>query len=115
MTTGVPSAIETFRDPAGSLKIQGDVVSRRVRPEKAAAALRFLRSPLAQEWVRQGRLVATTETAAEGDVLLLEHPRIFFPTYPWEWTPSAWIAAAELTLDFCEARTHLASARGLDQ
>ena len=34
---------------------------------------------------------------------MLEHPRIFFPSYPWEWTPGAWVAAAELTLDLCES------------
>lgn len=96
------TAVETFRDPAGSLKIEGDVVKRRVRPEKADAALRFLRSPLAQKWVEQGRLIATT-SGQDGDGILLEHPRVFFPSYPWEWTPSAWVAAAELTLDFCEA------------
>jgi SAM-dependent methyltransferase len=34
--------------------------------------------------------------------LLLEHERIFFPSYPWEWTPGQWHAAAELTLNLCE-------------
>jgi SAM-dependent methyltransferase len=34
--------------------------------------------------------------------LLLEHERIFFPSYPWEWTPGQWRGAAELTLDLCE-------------
>jgi len=70
----------------------------------AQAALRFLRSPLAQEWVSQGRLIATVESSsAEAGAILLEHPRVFFPSYPWEWTPEAWFAAAELTLDLCEA------------
>lgn len=96
-------AVETFRDPAGFLKIEGDVVKRRVKPEKAQAALRFLRSPLAQEWVAQGRLIPTVERGTDGGELLMEHPRVFFPSYPWEWAPSAWVAAAELTLDFAEA------------
>lgn len=104
MTAGVPAAIETFRDPAGSLRIEGDLVIRRVKPAMAEAALRFLRSPLAEEWVAQGRLIATTESgSAEAGEILLEHPRIFFPSYPWEWTPDAWVSAAELTLDLCEA------------
>ena len=101
---GSPAPIETFRDPAGALWIEGDLVKRRVKPEMAKAALRFLQSPLAKEWVAAGRLIPTTESASfESGEKLLEHPRIFFPSYPWEWTPDAWIAAAELTLDLCGA------------
>jgi SAM-dependent methyltransferase len=104
MMAGAPAAIETFRDPAGSLRIEGDLVKRRVKPGMAQSALRFLRSPLAQEWVKQGRLIATTESGGlESGEILLEHPRVFFPSYSWEWTPDAWIAAGELTLDLCEA------------
>lgn len=94
---------ETFRDPAGSLRIVDDRVLRRVVPAQAGAALRFLQSPLASEWVRRGNLIETHFLREENGALTLEHPRIFFPSYPWEWTPSAWIAAAHLTLDLCEA------------
>jgi SAM-dependent methyltransferase len=38
--------------------------------------------------------------------LSLLHPRIPVPTYPWEWTPSQWLAAADLTLDLCEEGLH---------
>ncbi len=34
--------------------------------------------------------------------LQLLHPKVPVPTYPWEWTPSQWLAAAELTLSLCE-------------
>lgn len=94
--------LETFRDPAGSLRIAGDRVLRRVRPEQAAPALQFLQSDLARQWVAQGRLVDTRFLPGHDGELTLEHPRIFFPSYPWEWTPAAWIAAADLTLDLCE-------------
>jgi hypothetical protein len=94
--------LETFRDPAGSLRIAGDRVLREVHPEHAKAALRFLQSKTAQEWVAQGRLIETRFIPHENGDLTLEHPRVFFPSYPWEWTPSAWIAAADLTLDLCE-------------
>lgn len=102
MATADP-AIATFRDPAGSLRFEGDRVVRRVDAKRAGAAVAFLESPLAQEWVEQGRLIETRFAARDGDELRLEHPRIDFPSYPWEWTPSAWVAAAELTLDLCEA------------
>lgn len=101
---GALATIETFRDPAGSLRVEGDRVRRRVKPEYARAALDFLESDLAREWVLQGKLIPTKTTGVvdRSDEVLLEHPRVFFPTYPWEWTPGAWIAAAELTLDMCE-------------
>lgn len=95
--------LATFRDPAGSLRFVGDRVLRRVRAGHGEAALGFLRSPLAQQWVEQGRLIETEFVSEPDGGWTLEHPRVFFPSYPWEWAPSAWSAAAELTLDLCEA------------
>jgi len=94
--------LETFRDPAGSVRIAGDRVLREVHPEHAGPALEFLQSETAREWVAQGRLIETRFIPQDNGDLTLEHPRVFFPSYPWEWTPSAWIAAADLTLDLCE-------------
>jgi len=76
---------------------------REVYPQHAASALAWLRSPLAQRWMEQRRMASTKILAAEaGQPALLEHERIFFPSYPWEWAPGEWIAAASLTLDLCE-------------
>jgi len=97
------SHAETFRDPAGSLRIVGDRVLRRVHADRAQASLAFLRSPAAQDWVQRGKLIETRFLAEEDGELTLEHPRIFFPSYPWEWTASAWIAAARLTLQLCDS------------
>jgi len=94
--------LETFRDPAGSVRITGDRVLRQVRPERAEGALRFLQSPAAREWVEQGKLIETRFIESQDGRPTLEHPRVFFPSYPWEWTPSAWVRAADLTLDLCE-------------
>jgi 2-polyprenyl-3-methyl-5-hydroxy-6-metoxy-1,4-benzoquinol methylase len=110
MTRPPAPVIESFRDPAGSLRIEGHRVRRTVRTRYAEAALEFLASDLAHEWVSQGRLIATSRlressdnAESAGDELVLEHPRVFFPSYPWEWTPGAWIAAGNLTLDLCES------------
>jgi SAM-dependent methyltransferase len=100
VTADTPLA--TFRDPSGSLRLEGDRVVRRVYEDQAVAALAFLQSPLAQEWTEQRKLIETAFVGSEAGELTLEHPRVFFPSYPWEWTPSAWIAAAELTLEMCE-------------
>jgi SAM-dependent methyltransferase len=44
--------------------------------------------------------VSDIEDDAEG--LRLIHPRVRIATYPWEWTSSQWLSAAELTLRLCD-------------
>ncbi len=93
----------TFRDPAGSLRIEGEEVLRTVNPPHAAEVLRFLGSEIAARWTSEGRLVRSRVLRTrEGQPLLLKHPRVAFPSYPWEWSPSQWMAAGELTLDLCD-------------
>jgi SAM-dependent methyltransferase len=107
VSQGTSQHIATFRDPAGSLHIHGEDVLRTVHPRYAAEALRFLQSDLARRWTDEGHLVASEVLSAEEDQpLLLQHPRIFFPSYPWEWTPSQWVAAGELTLELCTQLLH---------
>jgi SAM-dependent methyltransferase len=99
--------IATFRDPAGSLRIHGEQVLRTVHPRYAAESLRFLQSDLARRWISQGDLVASQVVSAEEDQpLVIEHPRVFFPSYPWEWTPGQWVAAGELTLELSSQLLH---------
>jgi len=107
MSQGTSQHIATFRDPAGSLRIHGEDVLRTVHPRYAPESLRFLQSDLARRWTGEGHLVASEVVSAEEDQpLLLQHPRVFFPSYPWEWTPSQWVAAAELTLELCGQLLH---------
>ena len=64
--------------------------------------LEFLALPIAAEMVAQGRLVASEAVSETDDeVLVLRHPRISFQSFPWEWAPGMWLAAAELTLTMC--------------
>jgi SAM-dependent methyltransferase len=96
-------ADRTFRDPEGRLYKDGDRILREIYPQYATPVLAWLQSPLAQSWIQQRRMVPTTIlTSKPGQPILLEHERLFFPTYPWEWTPGQWIDAASLTLDLCE-------------
>ena len=76
---------------------------REIYPRHAAPVVAWLQSPLARRWMQQGRMVST-EILSSGPAqpALLEHERLFFPSYPWEWSPSQWIAAGSLTLDLCE-------------
>jgi len=96
--------IATFRDPAGSLRMENGRVLRTLRREYADSVLGFVRSRTGEKWASSGRLIHTTVLSEQDGAgeQLLEHPRIFFPSYPWEWTPGQWTAAAELTLDLCE-------------
>lgn len=93
----------TFRDPQGRLYLERDRVLREIYPDHVEPVLAWVQSQLAREWMHQGRLIATTVLAAKaGHGGLLEHERLFFPSYPWEWSPGQWRAAAALTLDLCE-------------
>jgi SAM-dependent methyltransferase len=100
-----PTNLEpTFRDPAGQLLLNEDHALRRVRPAAVEEVLLFLRSPLCPQLERDGDLISSEivdssamPPSAEGE-LWLRHPRIDPISYPWEWTPAQWRAAAELTL-----------------
>lgn len=103
MNLGPVTENATFRDPEGRLYQDGDRILRHVYPQYATSVLDWLRSPLAQRWIEQRRMAPTKVLSSEvGQLIVLEHERIFFPTYPWEWTPGQWMEAASLTLALCE-------------
>lgn len=93
----------TFRDPAGSLTLVDGFAVRTIRDEAAEETLAFLGSALRRRLESEGAMVASTIVPSDGhSSLRLQHPRIAMITYPWEWTPGQWLAAAELTLTLCE-------------
>jgi len=95
-------ALPTFRDPAGSVEIRPDGAYRSIRPPFDTDILAFLALPIATELVEQRRLVASEVVSrASAETLVLRHPRISFQSFPWEWAPGLWLAAAELTLNLC--------------
>lgn len=94
-----PTAGRTFRDPAGSVELRPDGAYRFIQPAFEAEMLEFLETPLAKRLVAEGRLVGSEIVSR--DPLVLRHPLIAFPSYPWEWSPALWLAAAELTLSLC--------------
>jgi SAM-dependent methyltransferase len=88
----------TFRDPAGHVSFEATSVRRQVRPAYAAFTRELLASPMLADWVRDGKVVPSTMVSEEPE-LVLEHPRLFFISYVWEWCPAQLRAAAALTLD----------------
>jgi len=99
MTIASPRA--TFRDPAGSLSFEAVQAVRTIAPSSRAEVLDLLGAPFCRAMQLRGDLIAA-EVDESGPQFILRHPRIPIPTYPWEWTPSQWLAAAQLTLDLCD-------------
>jgi hypothetical protein len=99
MASGTPTP--TFRDPAGSLSLEEDLAVRTIHASAREEVLAFVSSPFCSRLQDRGDMVAITlrDTPA---ALQLVHPKVPVPTYPWEWTPSQWLAAADLTLSLCE-------------
>ncbi len=91
MTAATPRA--TFRDPAGSLSLQAELAVRTIAPSSRAEVLDLLAAPFCRAMQQRGDLIVS-EIDDSGPQLILRHPRIPIPTYPWEWTPSQWLAAA---------------------
>lgn len=113
--------LASFRDPAGSVFSLGSRVFRSVSDPAFSVLYEFLESPTGQSLVASGRVVATKEVpAAEVDfdgafslpaVLqsniaahrLVEHDRVGFPSFAYEWPDEMLQAAGELTIDLAEA------------
>ena len=91
----------TFRDPAGSLVLSGKYAIRSIAPAARANVLDFLESTFCKRLQARGDIVHTTMDGADSALRLL-HPRLDIIAYPWEWTPTQWLAAADLTLSLCE-------------
>jgi hypothetical protein len=98
--------LPTFRDPAGSVELRSDGAYRTIYSPFDAEILDFLALPLASQLVQQGRLVDSEVVSKQEETLVLRHPRISFQSYPWEWPPTLWLAAAELTLSLCRDLIH---------
>ncbi len=75
-----------------------------MRRQRAVDCRRLSPSPLRAALEKSGDLIPSqiASPAAHSCViageLWLEHPRVDPITYPWEWTPAQWRAAADLTL-----------------
>jgi SAM-dependent methyltransferase len=101
----------SFRDPGGRLLEQEGRMLRLVWPEGLDSALLFLKSPALEAFRETGRVIDARVTPPEAAAvpgsmeasLVLEHPRMDFPNYPYEWAPEMLAEAGRLTLDLAEA------------
>jgi SAM-dependent methyltransferase len=110
--------IASFRDPAGRVIAVDGRILRLVDQGGGSDLAAFLASPAAQELIGTGQVVATRvldereraavradprlAEAARGAAQILEHERLLFPSYPYEWPPEMLLEAGRLTLDLAE-------------
>ncbi|MGH7341448.1 MAG: SAM-dependent methyltransferase, partial [Candidatus Rokuibacteriota bacterium] len=114
------AASASFRDPAGRVIEAGGRIVRLVERGHEAELLAALELPALGGFRTDGRVVGSRlmdrgeirdllEDEGAGEVLgddielALEHERIPFPSFAYEWSPAMLHAAAGLTLDLAEA------------
>lgn len=120
MTSCAPHrARVSFRDPSGHVVVSGDRVLRFVKDRGKDHLLAFLASPAATRMVNARILIQTSIVAgalaeellnahsqhrfASRDVsLVVEHEKVTFQSFPYEWPPEMLHAAARLTLRIAE-------------
>jgi hypothetical protein len=89
--------VSSFRDPAGSVIRHRGRILRTIHPNAVADFEAFLATKAARDAMADAKLVRSTRVEQAGYVV--EHDRIPFPSYPYEWPSEMLHAAAELTLD----------------
>jgi SAM-dependent methyltransferase len=122
-------AASSFRDPAGNCFVFEKCVYRFLDPDSAAVCNDFLQTDCAKNFWAKGQLISTRRLSEPEAVRLkqenefsalfashagrqvLEHERVPFVSYPYEWPPEMLWEAARLTLEL--ARTALAEGFGL--
>lgn len=111
------SLVSSFRDPNGVLFAWNGRIFRIVNAAGMADLNAFLASGCAAKWASSGALIRTAALgdaekrellqapeiasfyARVGGEVILEHERIPFPSFPYEWPPEMLHRAAALTLE----------------
>ena len=110
----------SFRDPSGRLFNLNGRILRGIYKSTVPDITSCLASPAARTLVASGRLVRTDilDSSALEDLpealrftgivdgaewgMIVEHEKISFPTFPYEWAPQMLYAAGQLTLELAE-------------
>ncbi len=111
----------SFRDPAGQVHLVGDRVFRTVMPMAAADYQAVRARPVWKHLIESGRILDEKEVdrgllgeAAAGAAHVLEHPRLPYVSYPYEWSfpllKQAALAHLELHMEALEGDINLIDA-----
>lgn len=112
--------VVSFRDPAGRLLTQNERIFRLVTPEGLTDLRAFLDSTTCSRFTEQGSIVHTEFLDKDSSerlvrnaeiqdpfcrqaIRVVEHERIPFQSFPYEWPPEMLYRAASLTLDIAES------------
>ncbi len=107
-----PAVYRSFRDPGGTLLQHRGRILRAVEPHAASDLESFLKTETARAAMDARKLVGSVRIPPDEfpDQLqsihtkcLIEHERIPFASYPYEWPPELLYAAGRLTLDLGRA------------
>lgn len=106
MTTAAVIEPGSFRDPGGRVYRSGETILRAVMATAADDFAQANQSGVLRRLVDQGKLVDFADVTGQAPALgidqasvLLEHPRLPFISYPYEWSFSLHKAAALFHLD----------------
>ena len=104
----------SFRDPSGKIVIHQDRVFRIINKNGEPDFRTALKSKSLHNFINSGNLVSIYEPNSNISIeeikdvfaidesemaLIVEHEKIPFPSYPYEWSPEMLYSAGELTLD----------------
>ena len=104
----------SFRDPSGKIVIHQDRVFRIINKKGESDFRTALKSKSLNNFINSGNLVSVDEPNSNIPVkeikdvfaidesemaLIVEHEKIPFPSYPYEWSPEMLYSAGDLTLD----------------
>ena len=99
----------SFRDPGGQVILCGDRVFRVLNAEGRREFEAFLGTRAAAGFVESGRIAKARVVEGRDELpvalaggLTLEHERIAFASFPYEWPPEMLHAAAQLTLEMAQ-------------
>ncbi|MBS1835101.1 MAG: hypothetical protein JST65_20445, partial [Acidobacteria bacterium] len=98
--------MRSFRDPDGFVVERDGRILRCVYPHAASGLITFLESSVHTK-LSGDHAVPTTWIPGDAGLndtasLVVEHERVAFPNYPFEWSPAMLQAAALFTLDVVE-------------
>lgn len=101
--------MSSFRDPSGYLFTHSEKIFRGVFENHASPFLEFMSSPLFKELRHENKIphtqvidsppICPSSLAEKKGTLFLEHQKIPFPSYPYEWSPQMLYQAGEFTLE----------------
>ena len=102
----------SFRDPSGYVVVEKESVTRFLQKEEGTALLNICsNSPIIKKWVENHKLISYSVVEDNHAGVALSHPKVDFPSYPFEWSASMLYSAGELTIDL--ARDLLEERKGL--